>query len=95
MKQETKQSAMQDLIDGLVATKANIIKNADTMPTHMLGGGVLAFDSAIEFAQSLLEKERDQMIEFANDAFDAHNGRDCSFRVTVKNVHKKQYGGNK
>lgn len=86
---------MQDLIDGLVATKANIIKNADIMPNHMLAGGVLAFDSAIEFAQSLLKKERDQMIEFANDAFDAHYGVDSSFRVTAKDVHKKQYGGNK
>jgi|LakMenE01Jun11ns_1017448.scaffolds.fasta_scaffold9864926_5 hypothetical protein len=55
------QTAVQTLINGLIDRKKNIIENADSMPNDMLEGGVMAFESAIDLAQSLLEMEKEQI----------------------------------
>jgi hypothetical protein len=61
MTNNKQQTTLQTLIDGLIVRKENIIKNADSMPNDMLEGGVMAFESAIDLAQSLLEMEKEQM----------------------------------
>ena len=60
MSNTKQQTAMQTLINGLIVRKENIIKNEDSMPNDMLEGGVMAFESAIDLAQSLLEMEKEQ-----------------------------------
>lgn len=60
MTNNKQQTTLQTLIDGLIVKKKNIIKNADSMSNDMLEGGVMAFESAIDLAQSLLEMEKQQ-----------------------------------
>jgi hypothetical protein len=55
------QTTLQILINGLIDRKKNIIENADSMPNDMLEGGVMAFESAIDLAKSLLEMEKEQI----------------------------------
>jgi len=62
MKSNKQQTTVQILINGLIARKENIIENADSMPNDMLEGGVMAFESAIDLAQSLLEMDKKQII---------------------------------
>jgi hypothetical protein len=62
MTNNKQQTVVQILINGLIARKENIIENADSMPNDMLEGGVMAFESAIDLAQSLLDLERQQII---------------------------------
>ena len=62
MTNNKQQTTLQILINGLIARKKNIIENADSMPNDMLEGGVMAFESAINLAQSLLDLERQQII---------------------------------
>jgi hypothetical protein len=62
MTNNKQQTTLQILINGLIARKENIIENADSMPNYMLEGGVMAFESAIDLAQSLLEMEKKQII---------------------------------
>jgi len=61
MTNNKQQTTLQTLINGLIVRKENIIKNADSMPNYMLEGGVMAFESAIDLAQSLLEMEKELM----------------------------------
>ena len=61
MKSNKQQTTVQILINGLIARKENIIENADSMPNDMLEGGVMAFESAIDLAKSLLEMEKEQI----------------------------------
>jgi len=63
MKNNKQQTTLQTLIDGLIVRKENIIKNADSMSNDMLEGGVMAFESAIDLAQSLLVIEKQQKKE--------------------------------
>ena len=58
MTNNKQQTTLQILINGLIDRKENIIKNADSMSNDMLEGGVMAFESAIDLAQSLLEMEK-------------------------------------
>jgi hypothetical protein len=60
MTNNKQQTTLQTLINGLIVRKENIIKNADSMSNDMLEGGVMAFESAIDLAQSLLEMEKQQ-----------------------------------
>ena len=62
MENNKQQTTLQILINGLIDRKENIIENGDSMPNDMLEGGVMAFESAIDLAQSLLDLERQQMI---------------------------------
>lgn len=89
MENNKQQTTLQTLIDGLVATKANIIQNKYKMPEPMLAGGVLAFDSAIDFAKSLLEKEKEKLeLAYYEGLIDAMNSR-------PKNYYEQTYGGGK
>jgi hypothetical protein len=62
MENNKQQTTVQILINGLIARKENIIENADSMPNDMLEGVVMAFESAIDLAQSLLDMEKKQII---------------------------------
>jgi hypothetical protein len=62
MTNNKQQTTLQILINGLIDRKKNIIENADSMPNDMLEGGVMAFESAIDLAQSLLEMDKKQII---------------------------------
>jgi hypothetical protein len=62
MTNNKQQTAVQILINGLIVRKKNIIENADSMSNDMLEGGVMAFESAIDLAQSLLDIEKKQII---------------------------------
>jgi len=68
MSNNKQQTTLQILINGLIARKKNIIENADSMPNDMLEGGVMAFESAIDLAQSLLEIEKEQIEQAKLDA---------------------------
>ena len=78
MTNNKQQTTLQTLIDGLISRKENIIKNADSMPNDMLEGGVMAFEGAIDLAQSLLKKEQEQI--------------EKSFRIGA--THELVFGGN-
>jgi hypothetical protein len=69
MSNNKQQTTLQTLINGLIVRKENIIKNADNMPNDMLEGGVMAFESAIDLAQSLLEMEKEQHRVTAEDFY--------------------------
>lgn len=43
-------------IEYLKKCKQNLIDNADNMPQHLLEGGCMAFESAIDNAEELLKK---------------------------------------
>jgi hypothetical protein len=78
MSNNKQQTAVQILINGLIDRKKNIIENADSMPNDMLEGGVMAFESAIDLAQSLLKKEQEQI--------------EKAFRIGA--THELVFGGN-
>ena len=61
MENNKQQTTLQILINGLIDRKENIIENGDSMPNDMLEGGVMAFESAIDLAKSLLEMEKEQI----------------------------------
>jgi len=86
---DKQQTTLQNLINGLIVRKENIIKNADSMPNYMLEGGVMAFESAIDLAQSLLEMEKEQIEETARTYF-----HECS-SLTPEQYYNETYGGNK
>jgi len=71
MTNNEQQTTLQILINGLIDRKKNIIENADSMPNDMLEGGVMAFESAIDLAQSLLQMEKERII-------DAHYEGQCN-----------------
>jgi hypothetical protein len=89
------QTALQTLIDGLIVRKENIIKNADSMSNDMLEGGVMAFESAIDLAQSLLVMDKEQAIKFALCyAFGQYNvSKDL--KTHIEKFYEQTYGGNK
>ena len=58
MTNNKQQTAIQELINELISRRENIIKNSSSMSQDMLEGGVMAFESAIDLAQSLLEMEK-------------------------------------
>lgn len=62
METNKQQSPLKVLINGLISRRENIIKNSGNMTQDMLEGGVMAFESAIDLAQSLLETEKSNMI---------------------------------
>lgn len=91
MTNETKQTTMQVLINGLIVRKENIIKNGDSMPNDMLEGGVMAFESAIDLAQSLLEMEKEQVIkDFVGYDSDTEDNLEVA-----EEWYNETYGGNK
>jgi hypothetical protein len=95
MSNEKQQTIIQVLINGLIVRKENIIKNGDSMPHYMLEGGVMAFESAIDLAQSLLQKEKEQIKDaFINGFCNAHNLEDKSINAD-EIFYRTRYGGNK
>jgi len=91
------QTTLQNLINGLIVRKENIIKNADSMPNYMLEGGVMAFESAIDLAQSLLEMEKEQIAKGFDDGdynyhYSRKTGNDFEDGIDYYN---ETYGGNK
>jgi hypothetical protein len=72
MSNEKKQTTMQVLIYELISRREHIIKNSSNMTQDMLEGGVMAFESAIDLAQSLLEMENEQIVN-AVDGFPIKN----------------------
>jgi hypothetical protein len=91
MKNNKQQTPLHVLIDELISRKENIVKNASSIPRHILEGGVMAFESAIDLAQSLLEKEKEQMIEFGQSYAVIH----CMGDITknAEEYYNKTYGG--
>ena len=98
MAKNKEQTTLQTLINGLIARKKNIIKNADSMPKHMLEGGVMGFDSAIDLAQLLLEMEKGRIIKTAQDNFyagqDLANGCEIGWN-SAEDYYNKTYGDGK
>ena len=45
---------LMEHIDYLISCRQNLIDNADNMPQHLLEGGCMAFESAIDNARELL-----------------------------------------
>jgi hypothetical protein len=95
MEKNKEQTTLQTLINGLIARKKNIIRNADSMPNDMLEGGVMAFESAIDLAQSLLEMEKEKII----NAFWNGDNTDCTSEQNIKDFaqqyYNKTYGDDK
>jgi hypothetical protein len=94
MTNNKQQTTLQTLINGLIDRKKNIIKNADSMPNDMLEGGVMAFESAIDLAQSLLEMEKER-IETAYNKGTVHgiDYPESTLPVTGEQYYNKTYGG--
>jgi hypothetical protein len=90
MTNNKQQTTLQTLIDGLIVRKENIIKNADSMPNDMLEGGVMAFESAIDLAQSLLEMQKEQIKKAVN--FGDERGNIVSYS-TAEQYYNETYGG--
>jgi len=90
MTNNKQQTTLQILINGLIDRKENIIKNADSMPNDMLEGGVMAFESAIDLAQSLLEMEKEQIKKAVN--FGDERGNIVSYS-TAEQYYNETYGG--
>ena len=103
MTNNKQQTTLQILINGLIDRKENIIKNADSMPNDMLEGGVMAFESAIDLAQSLLEMEKQQeketFIQSRNTISECPNwncvGSEKKWESFEKYYNKTYGGGNK
>jgi hypothetical protein len=94
MEKNKEQTTLQTLINGLIARKKNIIKNADSMPKHMLEGGVMGFDSAIDLAQLLLEMEKGRIIKAYNE--DLHGGLSGHRKFNDgEDYYNKTYGDGK
>ena len=91
MTNNKQQTTLQTLIDGLIVRKENIIKNADSMPNDMLEGGVMAFESAIDLAQSLLEMEKEQIKKAVN--FGDERGNIVSYS-TAEQYYNETYSKN-
>jgi hypothetical protein len=96
MTNNKQQTTLQTLINGLIDRKKNIIKNADSMPNDMLEGGVMAFESAIDLAQSLLEMEKER-IETAYNKGTVHgiDYPESTLPITGEQYYNETYGGNK
>jgi secreted Zn-dependent insulinase-like peptidase len=94
MTNNKQQTAIQELINELISRRENIIKNSSSMSQDMLEGGVMAFESAIDLAQSLLEMDREQMIKFARyvlyEAKPTWDG--VTTELTVDEYYNKTYG---
>jgi hypothetical protein len=87
MTNNKQQTTLQTLIDRLISRKENIIKNADSMPNDMLEGGVMAFEGAIDLAQSLLEMEKEQI----KNAFWNGDNTDCTSEQNIKDFAQQYY----
>jgi len=94
MTNNKQQTTLQILINGLIARKENIIENADSMPNDMLEGGVMAFESAIDLAQSLLDLERQQIILSIAKNLPIEDGVLTAVQK-AELYYNKTYGGNK
>jgi len=94
MTNNKQQTVVQILINGLIDRKKNIIKNADSMPNDMLEGGVMAFESAIDLAQSLLEMEKER-IETAYNKGTVHgiDYPESTLPITGEQYYEQTYGG--
>jgi hypothetical protein len=94
MTNNKQQTTLQTLINGLIVRKENIIKNADSMPNDMLEGGVMAFESAIDLAQSLLEMEKER-IETAYNKGTVHgiDYPESTLPITGEQYYNETYGG--
>ena len=46
-------NVLMEHIDYLISCRQNLIDNADNMPQHLLEGGCMAFESAIDNARKL------------------------------------------
>jgi hypothetical protein len=94
MTNNKQQTALQILINGLIDRKKKIIKNADSMPNDMLEGGVMAFEGAIDLAQSLLVIEKEISIKFACDVhMNVKKDKVKSLMQLVDEKYKQTYGG--
>jgi len=94
MTKNKQQTTLQILINGLIDRKKNIIENADSMPNDMLEGGVMAFESAIDLAESLLEMEKERIIKAYNE--DLHGGLSGHRKFNDgEDYYNETYGGNK
>ena len=82
METNKQQLPLKVLIDELVSRRENIIKNSGSMTQDMLEGGVMAFESAIDLAQSLLETEKERLI----DAFD--EGQEYEYQYHINSTPK-------
>jgi hypothetical protein len=92
MTNNKQQTTLQTLIDRLISRKENIIKNADSMPNDMLEGGVMAFEGAIDLAQSLLEMEKERIIKAYNE--DLHGGLSGHRKFNDgEDYYEQTYGG--
>jgi hypothetical protein len=94
MTNNKQQTTLQTLINGLIDRKKNIIKNADSMPNDMLEGGVMAFESAIDLAQSLLEMEKER-IETAYNKGTVHgiDYPESTLPITGEQYYNETYRG--
>jgi hypothetical protein len=96
MTNNKQQTTLQTLINGLIVRKENIIENADSMPNDMLEGGVMAFESAIDLAQSLLEMDKER-IETAYNKGTVHgiDYPESTLPITGEQYYEQTYGETK
>ena len=88
MSNNKQQTAIQELINELISRRENIIKNSSSMSQDMLEGGVMAFESTIDLAQSLLEMEKEKLEDAWVEGFKNWNPS-----KTFEQYYNETYGG--